>query len=211
MTGQLELRVKLLDLKIPYKYVVFTEKSRTKEDGWYEFIRLPERKRGDPNRALNLSQRAIQQATDEGMLSLVRCKYHDHACMYDTAGVYHQYDSMVFPSDVLITKGRGERFMSSVKSLLPWGKKNEDNLEVPEYHTILQNCFMFYIDANYKEVISTGQFSDSLPIAMVVQRIYHIFTCLLESQFTYQDGRRTIWLINAGIKQQPLQEVFLCY
>ncbi len=67
MTCQLELSVKLLNLKIPYKYVVFTEKSQTKKDWCYEFIRLPEGRRGNPNRVLNLSHRAIQQATDEGM------------------------------------------------------------------------------------------------------------------------------------------------
>ncbi len=59
MTGQLELSVQLLEIKIPYKYVVFTDKSRTKEDGWYEFIRLAENKHGgDPNRVLNLTERA---------------------------------------------------------------------------------------------------------------------------------------------------------
>ncbi len=128
-----------------------------------------------------------------------------------TVGVYHQYDSMVFPSNALITRGLGARFMSSLRSYLPFGKKNEtaskDNLEVPEYHIILQNCLMFYIDT-YREVISTGQFSDSLPIAMVVHGIYHIFTCLLESHFTYQDGPR-INLFKPGFKKQPLQEVFL--
>ncbi len=68
MTGQLELSVKLLKLKIPYKYVVFTEKSQTKEDGCYEFIRLVEnRHEGDPNRVFNLSERAIKQAIDEGI------------------------------------------------------------------------------------------------------------------------------------------------
>ncbi len=67
VTGQLELSVKLLKLKIPYKYVVFTEKSQTKKDWCYEFIRLPERRYGNPNRVLNLSQKVIQQATEEGM------------------------------------------------------------------------------------------------------------------------------------------------
>ncbi len=67
VTCQLNLSVRLLKLKIPYKYVVFTENSRAKKDGCYEFIRLPERRYGDPNRALNLSQRALKQATDEGM------------------------------------------------------------------------------------------------------------------------------------------------
>lgn len=127
--------------------------------------------------------------------------------VYNTAGVYHKYDSMVFPSDALISRGFGERVMSGLKNLWPLGKKNEapskDNLEVPEYHIILQNCLIFYIDV----IISTGQFSDSLHISRVVQGINHIFTCLLESQFTNQDGRRTIWLLNAGLKKQPLQEV----
>ncbi len=128
--------------------------------------------------------------------------------IYNTAGVYHQYDSMVFPRDALITKDLSERFKSTVMNLWPWGKKNlKDNLKVPEYHIILQNCLMFYIDANYKEIISTGQFSDSLPIASVVQGIYHISTCLLESQFTYQNGPRIYSLIKPWLKNQPLQEV----
>ncbi|XP_064403130.1 E3 ubiquitin-protein ligase RNF213-like isoform X2 [Halichondria panicea] len=192
MTCQLELSVELLNLQIPYKYVVFTEKSLTKKDGWYEFIRLPERTRGDLNRALNLSQGEIQQATVEG--------------------VYHQYDSMVFPSDVLITRDLGERFMSGVRSLLLWGKKNEatskDNLEVPEYYIILQNCLMFYIDANYRAIISTGQFSESFPLAIVVRRVYHIFTCLLESQFIYQEGPR-IKSFKPSFRKQPLQEAIV--
>ncbi len=127
--------------------------------------------------------------------------------VYTTAGVYHQYDSMVFPSNALITRGRSETVWSGLKSLLPWGKKNEasSKLEVPEYHIILQNCLLFYIDT-YREIISTGQFSDSLPIAMVVQRIYHVFTCLLESQFT--EGSR-INSFKPGFKKQLLQEVFL--
>ena len=135
--------------------------------------------------------------------------------MYNTAGVYHHYDSMVFPRDALITRGLSERVISgmrSVRNLLPWGKKNEtsskDNLEVPEYHTILQNCLMFYIDSSYKGIISTGQFSDSLPLAKVVQGIYHIYTCLLESHFTYDDGPQII-SFKPCLKNQLLQEVFL--
>ena len=135
-------------------------------------------------------------------------------CVYNTAGVYHQYDSMVFPSDVLITRDLGERFMSGVRSLLLWGKKNEatskDNLEVPEYYIILQNCLMFYIDANYRAIISTGQFSESFPLAIVVRRVYHIFTCLLESQFIYQEGPR-IKSFKPSFRKQPLQEVPYCY
>ena len=70
MTGQLELSVKLLELKIPYKYVVFTEKSQTKEDRCYEFVRLAENRHDgrDPNRVLNLSKRARKQAIDEGRI-----------------------------------------------------------------------------------------------------------------------------------------------
>ena len=75
MTCQLELSVELLNLQIPYKYVVFTEKSLTKKDGWYEFIRLPERTRGDLNRALNLSQGEIQQATVEGIVLGQQCYF----------------------------------------------------------------------------------------------------------------------------------------
>ncbi len=136
--------------------------------------------------------------------------------VYNTAGVYHQYDSMVFPRDALITRDLGERVMSGLKSLWRWGKKNEatskDNLEVPEYHIMLQDCLMFYIDTLYRGIISTGQFSDSLPIEMVVQEIYHIFTCLLESQFTYQDGPRIKSLFKTWLKQQPLQQVlYLVY
>ena len=74
MTCQLELSVKLLNFQIPYKYVVFTEKSQAKKDGCYEFIRFPGRRHGgDPNRVLNLSQRTIKQAIDQGIF-LVRCK-----------------------------------------------------------------------------------------------------------------------------------------
>ena len=72
VTVQLELSVTLLKLKIPYKYVVFTEKSQTKEDGWYEFIRLVENRfGGDPNRVLHLSERAIKQAINEGIISVM--------------------------------------------------------------------------------------------------------------------------------------------
>ncbi len=124
-------------------------------------------------------------------------------CVYNTVGVYHQYDSMVFPRDVLITRGLGERFMSGLKNL--WKATSNDNFEVPEYHKILQNCLMFYIDT-YKKIISTGKFSGSLSLEMVVQRIYHIFTCLLESQFTYQDGPR-ITSFKPRLKKQPLHEV----
>ncbi len=135
--------------------------------------------------------------------------------MCNTAGVYHQYDSMVFPRDALITRGLGERVLSGVKNLLPlWWRKNEvtskDNLEVPEYHITLQNCLMFYIDTLYRGIISTGQFSDSLPIATVVQGICHIFTCLLESQFTYQEGPRINSIIKTWLKKQPLQQVLIC-
>ncbi len=129
--------------------------------------------------------------------------------MCNTAGVYHQYDSMVFPRDALITRGLSERVISSMKNLF-WKKDeatSKDNLEVPEYHIILQNCLMFYINASYKGIISTGQFSDSIPITMVVQGIYHIFTCLLESQFTHDDGPR-IFSFKPRLKNQPLQEVY---
>ncbi len=68
MTCQLELSIELLNLQIPYKYVVFTEKSQMKKNWCYEFIRLPGRTHGDPNRALNLSKGAIQQATDKGII-----------------------------------------------------------------------------------------------------------------------------------------------
>ncbi len=118
---------------------------------------------------------------------------------------------MVFPRDALITRDLGERVMSGLKSLWPWGKKNEassmDNFDVPEYHIMLQNCLMLYI-APYRRIISTGQFSDSLPIAMVVERIHHVFTCLLETQFTYK-GRPRIHSFKLELKKQPLQEVFL--
>ena len=66
MTCQLPLRPELLKLCIPYKYVVYTTKSISKHDGWYEFIRLPDRRSGDPNRVLNVNVSQFKQAKNEG-------------------------------------------------------------------------------------------------------------------------------------------------
>ncbi len=66
MTCQLALDTTLLETNIPYKYVVFTEKSQMVKDGWYEFISLG-RSHVDPNRVLKLSHDTIRQATDKGV------------------------------------------------------------------------------------------------------------------------------------------------
>ena len=66
MTCKLVLTCETLELCIPYKYVVYTSKSQSKQDGCYEFIRLPNKRIKDPNRVLRLTPAQLDKAVSEG-------------------------------------------------------------------------------------------------------------------------------------------------
>ena len=98
---------------------------------------------------------------------------------------------MAFPNDALIKRGLSKTLMSRIQNLWPWGMKDEssskDDLVVPDYDEIHQNCFTVYLDT-YKEIISSGQFSESFSIEKVVQDVKHIYDCLLQTDFTANSG-----------------------
>ena len=66
MTCVLVLTPEILEICVPYKYVVHTSKSQSKKDGCYEFIRLPKGRIKDPNRVLKLTPAQSDQAVSEG-------------------------------------------------------------------------------------------------------------------------------------------------
>ena len=98
---------------------------------------------------------------------------------------------MAFPNDALIKRGLSETLMSRIRKFWPWAKKDEssskDDLVVPDYDEIHQTCLTVYLET-YKEIISSGQFSESSSIEKVVQDMKNMYDCLLETGYTSNSG-----------------------
>ena len=77
---------------------------------------------------------------------------------------------------------------------------------VPDYEEIHQKCLRVYLDTD-KEMISSGQFSESLSIEKVVQDMKHMYDCLLETDFTTDSGPCVHSIITVSMEQPVLQKV----
>lgn len=88
-------------------------------------------------------------------------------------------------------------------------KKDESQPElvIPEYKIVSQESLRFYLEG-YKAILGKFQFTDSSPIARVVEDICHIFNCLLEAHVIYNMGPNVDPI---GTKKTDLTEVCMVY
>ena len=105
---------------------------------------------------------------------------------YTLIGCYHQYDSMVLPEDLHVSRtwGTEEKLKSKVRSFFS-GKKVQ--LKLPSNEEMDRNCLSGYLTL-YKNHLIEANFDSAIAVKEFVEEVQYIFFSMTE--FTFVDVKK---------------------
>ena len=88
-------------------------------------------------------------------------------CDFTSAGVYHKYDTMVYPNK------RESSHWQRLKGYFPFSEPEEFTVPIPD--VMQKDCLDFYL-LTYQEQLTEGNFPAQYNISQFIRGIQHIYS-----------------------------------
>ena len=114
----------------------------------------------------------------------IAMSYHLTVLMFSCTGVYHKYDTIVYPKRTEISRSMTEKMSDYYTKIKGWffkktqTEESKDSFAPMEFYEMSVFCLHSYLD-KYKDMICQGNFQQTTNIVEAVNDIAHIFNSLL--------------------------------